>query len=895
MINNEKFQTILFWYKKSFRKHWEVNDEGYKWRAVKCFQDNWNIDADDFADMFERATEKADNLLTSARTFPRGMISEFAKADMEATRSMFRTLFDESKDLAFRVDAFRKSSDEIQSKYGNGRWKNHYQNTNAISTYLWLKFPDKYYIYKFGVNKSAAEQLGSDYKPKADGSVSCMIGGYRMYDEVCTELQKDEDLKQKLHDVLTPECCPDPQLKTLTVDFGHYIEAYYPHEYNADLTTQIIQNSDNLSGWEPSLDEYTPGFTVDQWLELLNDTDLIYDTDFIGEIWGGVLAMFYTEKEGVSCKKIGQKFNLSSSQVIARCNQLAQHIYAKKKCPLYQNKYWPILFVGRNAKPGETGTYLWKLRPELYEALTRFDILRYLPKVPDTWEKPMTIDDTLFSRNMILYGPPGTGKTYNTVNYAVAICEGKKPADVQTEDYDEVLYRFNTLKNEGRIAFTTFHQSYGYEEFIEGIRPVTNKEDASKLDYIIKDGIFKSFCERAIEESIQPYNTDPENETPRIWGMILGGNENPGIKNQCFENNEIRLGFSEYKDENITDDNEPQDGITWQAKHMINDFRFEMQPGDYVVIERDQKHIGAIGIITGDYEYEPSRPYPRKRTVQWLVKNIDEEIIPYLPEGRKKLSRFSLWDFDYLGMDSISLILQRNNGAAGSSKPFVFIIDEINRGNISKIFGELITLIEGTKREGADEAMDVILPYSGKRFSVPDNVYILGTMNTADRSIALLDTALRRRFDFVEMMPDSRFLEGVTVEDNGHTADIQKMFEKINERIMYLYDREHMIGHAYFKKVKEKQTLENLKDVFMNRIIPLLQEYFYDDYEKMQLVFGDNDESVDDEHRFILEEEKKSGDLFRGKTDAYDYETKKMFRINEAAFSNIGSYIKIYE
>ncbi len=665
------------------------------------------------------------------------------------------------------------------------------------------------------------------------------------------------------------------------------------------MWSEISDNhlSGNITEWTPSLNEYTPGFSVEQWLELLHDKDLIYDDDFIGEIWGGVLAMFYTEKDGASCKKIGQKFNLSSSKVIARCNQLAQHIHAKTKCPLYQEKYWPILFVGRNAKPGEVGTYLWKLRSELYEALAQFDILRYLPESMNSGaeEENMAIDDTLFSRNMILYGPPGTGKTYNAVNYAVAICESKNPEKVQSEDYEDVLYRFNFLKNEGRIAFTTFHQSYGYEEFIEGIQPVTDKDDSSKLEYIIRDGIFKSFCERAIEESIQPYNTDPDNENPRIWGMILGGNENPGIKKQCFENNEIRLGFSEYKDENIADDNEPQSGISWQAKHMINDFRYMMKSGDYVVIEKDYRHIDAVGIVSGGYEYDDSQSYPRKRSVNWLVKGIDEEIIPYLPEGRSRLSRFSLFDFDYLGMDSISLILQRNNAAARSKKPFVFIIDEINRGNISKIFGELITLIEGTKREGADEAMDVILPYSGKRFSVPDNVYILGTMNTADRSIALLDTALRRRFDFVEMMPDNEFLKGVIVEDSGEIIDIRKMFDTMNQRIEILYDREHMIGHAYFIKLREEPTMETLREIFLNRIIPLLQEYFYDDYEKIQLVLGDNDRDVDTTAKFIVEEEVRYSKFFRGKADNDDFDGKKIYRINKDAFSNPASYRKIYE
>ena len=168
-------------------------------------------------------------------------------------------------------------------------------------------------------------------------------------------------------------------------------------------------------------------------------------------------------------------------------------------------------------------------------------------------------------------------------------------------------------------------------------------------------------------------------------------------------------------------------------------------------------------------------------------------------------------------------------------------------------------------------------------------------MNTADRSIALLDTALRRRFDFIEMMPDNEFLKGVIVEDSGEIIDIRKMFETINKRIEILYDREHMIGHAYFRKLREESTMENLREIFLNRIIPLLQEYFYDDYEKIQLVLGDNDKDVDKTAKFIVEEEVRYRNYFRGKADNDDFDEKIIYRINKNAFTNLASYKKIYE
>lgn len=224
-------------------------------------------------------------------------------------------------------------------------------------------------------------------------------------------------------------------------------------------------------------------------------------------------------------------------------------------------------------------------------------------------------------------------------------------------------------------------------------------------------------------------------------------------------------------------------------------------------------------------------------------------------------------------------------------KKYFFIIDEINRGNISKIFGELITLIESTKRAGMPEAASAILPYSGDEFSVPSNVYILGTMNTADRSIALMDTALRRRFQFVEMMPDSDVLRKIHA-DKVEDLDVAAMLDKINERIEYLYDREHTIGHAFFTDLKDDATLVKLQSIFEKSVIPLLQEYFYEDYQKIQLVLGDNAKS-DDSLKFIIDEKVIAKNIFKGNVeDVIDLPEKK-YSINSKAFENINSYKEI--
>ena len=331
---------------------------------------------------------------------------------------------------------------------------------------------------------------------------------------------------------------------------------------------------------------------------------------------------------------------------------------------------------------------------------------------------------------------------------------------------------------------------------------------------------------------------------------------------------------------------------------MVADFKNSMEVGDVVVIEKNNKSIDAIGIITGDYVYDGTMgKYPRSRAVEWLVKDIDQDMMPYLPNGRKQLSRFSVFSFDYIGMDVISQILNEylKNPVVEveqETKPYVFIIDEINRGNISKIFGELITLIEETKRAGASEAMEAVLPYSGEAFSVPQNVYILGTMNTADRSIALMDTALRRRFEFVEMMPDSKVLSDIgagTLTVDGEVLNIARMLDVINTRIEYLFDREHTIGHAFFTKLAVNPSIETLAGIFEKNVIPLLQEYFYEDYEKIQLVLGDN--SKEDEYKFILDLPIKVKDIFSGSPDVDMPE--KGYVIQHSAFRRIESYKQI--
>ena len=641
--------------------------------------------------------------------------------------------------------------------------------------------------------------------------------------------------------------------------------------------------------WWPALSEYDPEIMTQEY------HDLFLDKNVVKRTWLGALYEMYQMPGHLgTCKQLGERYGHSPSHYISYLTSAAEKIAKKTNCKLTLGeenaRYWPVLFQGKTTTDKTQGNYCWKMRDPVVRAI---EMLIDEGEFSEKENRKMI----QFDHNIILYGPPGTGKTYKTVIFAVAICEGKTIDEVQKESYANVLKRYRALQDDGRIAFTTFHQSYGYEEFIEGIKPKMDSDNET-LGYVIQDGVFKEFCKRAKAVKVQAAGDSGMKEQPRIWGMILGGTGMTELKKQCFADNEIRLGWSEVNDDDLNGNFAGDDTVSWNAKHMVFDFINTMEIGDLVVIEKSSKSIDAIGVITGEYEYDKSQTrYPRRRSVKWLVKNIDQDMVPFLPNGRKKLSRFSLFAFDYVGIEAITRILNDHSSTPAvemeqETKPFVFIIDEINRGNISKIFGELITLIEETKRAGASEAMEATLPYSGESFSVPNSVYILGTMNTADRSIALMDTALRRRFEFIEMMPDTEVLESLgvgTIVIGDEELNVAKMLDVINERIEYLFDREHTIGHAFFTKLADSPSLETLAGIFEKNVIPLLQEYFYEDYEKIQLVLGDN--AKEDEYKFILDKPLKEHEIFNGNPDIDLPE--KGYVIQRKAFYKIESYKQI--
>ena len=497
-----------------------------------------------------------------------------------------------------------------------------------------------------------------------------------------------------------------------------------------------------------------------------------------------------------------------------------------------------------------------------------------------------------FDKNVIFYGPPGTGKTYTTAKRAVEICKNESEEDLT--DYSEIMKKYNELKENNRIEFITFHQSYGYEEFIEGIKPVVSNEDYESEDesenkqelktnikiendikYDVVDGIFKKFCDNARKAIIETHDNDDVSPEAIVWKVTVRNN----VIKDCFENSRVRIDWN-FDDAGAVG------------------FVEEVKKGDIIITtDGSRTRINGIAVVTDDkgYTLDKEKRDATTRNVKWLAKNIDENIKNINKE--KMLHRRTVARVPNMKVEDIIKLAKEKNQEELSKivikenkDPYVFIIDEINRGNISKIFGELITLIETTKRAGKEECISTKLPYSKEEFTVPDNVYIIGTMNTADRSIALMDTALRRRFKFEEMLPDYHLLEDIFVEDKGTKVNIGAMLKVINERIEYIYDREHTIGHAVFLELKENNNIDKLENIFKKSVIPLLQEYFYEDYEKIRLILGDN--AKDEDEQFIFAESIKPKDVFEGDIGDIDIPDKK-YIIKHENFRNIMAYKNI--
>ena len=431
--------------------------------------------------------------------------------------------------------------------------------------------------------------------------------------------------------------------------------------------------------------------------------------------------------------------------------------------------------------------------------------------------------------NTILYGPPGTGKTFHSITHAVAIIDDQNPEELIELSKTEagrryIKNRYNLLFETGNIAFTTFHQSLGYEDFIEGIKPL-EPASGQPMQYDIVDGIFKKICDKA-EKYVSTNITQGGSFDDALEQLEAEWRVNPTMTFELTRENKS-FTLTEFKSKNI-----PFKKASGGAAHSLS-----------------------------------------KKTLSDLYLGIRISF----PSGLEIYYKSVL---DKL-RSYTTLVTEAINNSDSKPYKFVLIVDEINRGNVSQIFGELITLLEPDKRIGEKEEIRLTLPYSKEEFGVPSNVYIIGTMNTADRSVEALDTALRRRFSFIPMMPE---YDRLNEECDG--VNLKLLLKKMNERLTVLKDRDHTIGHAWLWNTT---TIDCLRLTFKDKIIPLLQEFFYNDYEKLGLLLG---------NRFIQTEVTVNNNLFapfeRGSGLRNQYANKVVYKITEPSSWTSEAFQSIY-
>ncbi|MCB0585568.1 MAG: EVE domain-containing protein [Phaeodactylibacter sp.] len=427
--------------------------------------------------------------------------------------------------------------------------------------------------------------------------------------------------------------------------------------------------------------------------------------------------------------------------------------------------------------------------------------------------------------NLILYGPPGTGKTYLTANYALSVIEGRSLDELALENRHELRRRFNDYVQAGRIAFVTFHQSFSYEDFVEGIKPYTLNE---QVLYRVENGIFKIMCRdahRSVLESVYRHypEGEPAMEFNQVYNAFLDYLKEEGV--DSFE--------GEQKSRIILHRILPFGDLSLRqpksfAVQPVRKKNLQLMYQQFETAEQIEASGGDLRGIIGDVD--PSLYWSvflelKKFEMNYLLNKEEEN---GSGNGEAPLSKLDEYGMPFeLPLVPEHILAQCNN--------YVLIIDEINRGNIPAIFGELITLLEEDKRDGRSEATTVILPYSKELFAVPPNLYLIGTMNTTDRSAEALDIALRRRFAFQAVPARPGLIPKLADGPQATGVDLQRMLEAINRRLELLIGEDYQVGHAYFLEVN---GLDSLRATFEHHIIPLLQEYFFNDYGKIGLVLG---------------------------------------------------------
>ena len=787
MFEQFRLTEVLVQYKQNFvSKLW--GEEKYKWEAVKWFQDNWDVNAPDFAEMLNRSLDKTYNLLASANNFPKGMIVGFAKSAPEEVRTMFLSLYDESKDVYERINAFKMQSTVLLEKYGNGAAQ-HYQYENAISTYLWLRFPDKYYIYKFGEVKTVASELESDYRFKKGAYADNIRNFLKLYDEISAALKEDTELVNLFQSQLTDTCYPDPELKTLTIDVGFYISRQYAQRDTAAAVSTDWYGAD-----------YDPGLSVEDWMKLLKD-ESVFTT--------GALEIMKRMKDYggmASCTQLAVKYgetkNFYNSGSVALARRVCETTgITPNSRDDGSTQWWTILYTGRDAGKDEDGSFVWKLRDELSTALDKVDlsgIELYVAAAPGEQDHGywwLNANPKIWSFSDIAVGEVQSYTLYNENGNKRRIFQNFLDAKAG----DMIIgYESNPVKQIVAIGRVSAEQD-GEKLFFEKVEGLT-----SPIDYATLRG-----C--------------PELERMEYF-------QNPQGSLFKLTRGEYDFILDMIREENPVTSEASIDAYT-KSDFLDEVYMTEKRYESLVAVLRNKKNIilqGAPGV---------GKTFAARRLAWSMMGEKDDGRIEFVQFHQN----YSYEDF-MMGYKPVEDGFELKYGifyrfcqkaANQPDKEFFFIIDEINRGNMSKIFGELLMLIEKDYR-----GTKATLAYNGLSFSVPKNLYIIGMMNTADRSLAMIDYALRRRFSFFEVEPgfDSEgFIQYQNDLNNETLNELVSKVKDLNREISLdkSLGKGFCIGHSYFcgRDVCTEEWLHSIVDY---DILPMLSEYWFDDVGKLQ-------------------------------------------------------------